>query len=93
MLFSNKAAQFDTTNLFDIETCTMKVSESVKGLALYLVLQVCQLPPSNSSEAGASGEPTNCSTLGEQITPLLEKIGRLHCLVDNSIHLQQAGGV
>ena len=90
--FSNKAAQFQAANQFDIETCTMEVSESVKGLAPYLALQVCQPPPSNSSKAGVSGEPTNCSTLGEQIAPLLEKIGRLHCLVDNCIHLQQAAG-
>ena len=31
--FSHKAAQFHTACLFDIETCTMEVSESVKGLA------------------------------------------------------------
>ena len=51
--FSNKAAQFHATDLFNIETCTMEVSESVKGLAPYLALQVCQPPPSNSSEVGA----------------------------------------
>ena len=68
--FSNKAAQFHTTNLFDIEMCAMEVSESVKGLAPYLGLQVCQPPPSNASEAGVSGETTNCSTLGDQIAPL-----------------------
>ena len=28
----------------------------------------------------------------EQIAPLLEMIGKLHCLVDNRIHLQQAAG-
>ena len=90
--FSNKAAQFHAADLFDIETCTMEVSESVKGLVPFLALQVCQPPSSSSSEAGASGEPTHCSTLGEQITPLLVKIGRLHSLVDNHIHLQQAAG-
>ena len=60
--FSNKAAQFHTADLFDIEMCTMEVSESVKGLAPYLALQVCQPPSSSSSEAGASGEPTHCSS-------------------------------
>ena len=90
--FSNKAAQVHTADLFDIEMCTMEVSESVKGLAPCLAFQVCQPPSSKSSEGGASGEPTSCSTLGEQIAPLLEKIGRLHCLVDNRIHLQQAAG-
>lgn len=90
--FSNKAAQFHAANLYDIKTCTMEVSESVKGLAPYLALQICHnQPPSNtSSEAGASGEPR--STLGLHIAPLLAKIGRLHSLVDNRIHLQQAAG-
>ena len=39
-----------------------------------------------------SGEPIHCSTLGDQIAPLLEKLGKLHCLVDSHIHLQQAAG-
>ena len=39
-----------------------------------------------------SGDPTNCFTLGDQIAPLLEKLGKLHCLVDNRIHMQQAAG-
>ena len=70
----------------------MEVSESAKGLAPYLVLQVCSPPSSTSSEVGALGEPSHCSTLREQIAPLLAKIRRLHSLVDNSIHLQQAAG-
>ena len=90
--FSNKAAQYHAADLFDIETCAMDVSESVKGLAPSLVLQVCQPLPANASKAGVLGEPTNCSTLGDQITPLLEKLGKLHCLVDNRIHLQQVAG-
>ena len=36
--FSNKAAQFHAADLFDIETCAMEVSESVKGLAPSLML-------------------------------------------------------
>ena len=50
--FSNKAAQFHTANLFDIEMCTMEVSESVKGLAPYLALQVCQ--PGTATECQAT---------------------------------------
>ena len=68
----------------------MEVSESAKGLAPYLALQVCSPPSYTSSEAGALGEPS--STLGEHLAPLLAKIGRLHSLVDNHIHLQQAAG-
>ncbi len=90
--FSNKAAQFHATDLYDIKTRTVEVSESAKGMAPYLVLQVCSPPSSTSSKVGASGEPSHCSTLGEQIAPLLPKIGRLHSLVDNHIHLQQAAG-
>ena len=36
--FSNKAAQFHAADLYDIETCTMEVSKSAKGLAPYLAL-------------------------------------------------------
>ena len=39
----------------------------------------------------ASGE-TCSTTLGEHISPLLTKIGRLHSLVDNLVHLQQSAG-
>ena len=70
--FSNKAAQFHATDLYDIGTCTMEVSESVKGLAPYLVLQVCSTPSATSSEVAASGEPRS-TTLGEHIAPLLTK--------------------
>ena len=69
----------------------MDLSESVKGLAPYLVLQVCSTPSATSSEVAASGEPCS-STLGEHIAPLLTKIGRLHSLVDNRVHLQQSAG-
>ena len=57
-----------------------------------MTLQVCQPLSANAYKAEVSGEPTNCSTLGDQIAPLLEKLGKLHCLVDNRIHLQQAAG-
>ena len=86
--FSNKAAQFHAADLFDIETCTMELAKSAKGLAPYLVLQVCSTPSTTSSEVVASGE-TRSTTLGEHISPLLTKIGRLHSLVDNRVHLQQ----
>ena len=39
--FSNKAAQFHAADLFDIKTCSLDLSQSVKGLTPYLVLQVC----------------------------------------------------
>ena len=70
----------------------MEVSESIKGLAPYLALQVCSTPSATSSEVAASGEPRS-TTLGEHIAPLLTKIGRLHSLVDNHVHLQQSAGM
>ena len=36
---------------------------------------------------------TSLSTMADIISPLLTKIGRLHCLVDNRVHLQQSAGM
>merc|ERR1712041_16329 len=51
--FSNKAAQFHAADLFDIESCSLDLSQSVKGLTPYLAFQVCQTP---STTAGTSSE-------------------------------------
>ena len=80
------------TDLFDVQTCTLDLAETAKGLAPYLALQVCSTPSTNSSEAGASAA-TSPSTVGDILSPLLTKIGRLHCLVDNRVHLQQSAGM
>merc|ERR1711895_92156 len=58
----------------------------------YLMLNVCSTPPDNASEAGASAV-TSPSTVGDILSPLITKIGRLHCLVDNRVHLQQSAGM
>ena len=72
----------------------MDLSQSVKGLTPYLAFQVCQTPSTigTSSKVSASGE-TCPLTVGDIISPLLSKIGGLHCLVDNRVHLQQSAGV
>ena len=92
--FSNKAAQFHAADLFDIETCALDLSQSVKGLTPYLAFQVCQTPSTigTSSEVSALGE-TGPLTVGDIISPLLLKIGGLHSLVDNHVHLQQSAGM
>ena len=36
---------------------------------------------------------TSPSTVGDILSPLITKIGRLHCLVDNRVHLQQSAGM
>ena len=93
--FSNKATQFHAADLFDIETCSLDLSQSVMGLTPYLVLQVCQTPSTTagtSSEVSASGE-TSPTTVGDILSPLLSKIGGLHSLVDNCVHLQQSAGM
>ena len=71
--FSNKAAQFHATDLFDVQTYTLDLAETAKGLAPYLALHVCSTPSANSSEAGASAE-TRPSTVGDILSPLLMKI-------------------
>ena len=90
--FSNRNAQFHAADLFDIQTSTLELAKIVEGLAPYLTLNVCQTPPADSSEAGAS-VVTRPSTVADIISPLLTKIGRLHCLVDNRVHLQQSASL
>ena len=93
--FFNKAAPFHAGDLFDIETCAMDISQYARVLAPHLALKGCQPPPATSSGAGVPEEPMDCSeedSSTQQIAPLFEMIGRLHCLVDNHIHLQQAAG-
>ena len=87
--FSNKTAQFYTADLFDVQTSTLDLAKTVEGLAPYLTLTVCLTPPADSSEAGAS-VVTSPSTVGDILSPLITKIGRLHCLVDNPVYLQQS---
>ena len=92
--FSNKAAQFHAVDLFDLETCTLELAELVKGLTPYLTSTVCLAPSDigTSSKVNASGE-TRQPTVDDILSPLLLKIGGLHCLVDNRVHLQQSSGV
>ena len=91
--FNDKAAQFHARDLYDLETCTLELTKLIKGLALHLTSTVCQTTPHirTSSEVSASGE-TRPPTVGDILSPLLEKIGGLHCLVDNRVHLQQSAG-
>ena len=69
------------------------MTELVKGLAPHLASTVCQttLHIGTSSEVSASGE-TRPTTVSDILSPLLQKIGGLHCLVDNRVHLQQSAG-
>ena len=90
--FANKAAQVHAADLFDIQMSTQDLAKIVKGVAPYLALNVCQTPPANSSEA-ATSVVTSPLSVGDIISPLLTKIGRLHCLVDNHVHLQQSASM
>merc|ERR1711873_215400 len=78
--FSNKAAQLHAVDLFNAQTSILDLAKTVEGLAPYLTLTVCLTPPANSSEAGAS-VATSPSTVGDILSPLITKIGRLHCLL------------
>ena len=53
---SKKAAQYHASDLYDIESCVMDLSEHTKVLAPILALNVGQPLPANASEVGASGE-------------------------------------
>ena len=90
--FSNRNAQFHAADLFEIQTSTLELAKIVERLAPYLTLNVCQTPPADSSEA-ATSVVTSPTTMSDIISPLLTKIGRLHCLVDNRVHLQQSASL
>ena len=93
--FSNKAAQFHAADLFDIESCSLDLSQSVKSLTPYMAFQVCETPSTTagtSSEVSVSGE-TSPTTVEDILSPLLSKIGGLHSLMDNCVHLQQSAGM
>ena len=85
--FGNKAAQYRDAYLFDLETCALELSQLARGLTPYLASLVCQ-----TSSNVVSGE-TRPPTMGDIISPLLSKIGRLHALVDNHVHLRQPAGM
>ena len=70
---------------------TQHLAKIVEGVAPYLALTVCQATPSSSgASAAATPVVTSPQTVGDIISPLLTKIGRLHTLVDNRVHLQQS---
>ena len=87
--FANRAVQIHAGDLFDIQMSTQELAKIVEGVAPYLALTVCQTPPADPSGA-ATPVVTSPLTVGDIISPLLSKVGRLHCLVDNRVHLQQS---
>ena len=89
--FANRAVQIHAGDLFDIQMSTQELAKIVEGVAPYLALTVCQATPSSSGASGAATPVvTSPQTVGDIISPLLTKIGRLHTLVDNRVHLQQS---
>ena len=72
----------------------MELTKLVKGLTPYLTSTVCRTPPTHgtSSEVNTSGE-TRPLPVEDILSPFLSKIGGLHSLVDNRVHLQQSTGM
>ena len=92
--FANKAVQIHAGDLFDIQMSTQELAKIVEGVAPYLASTVCQATPSSSGASGAATPVvTSPQTVGDIISPLLTKIGRLHTLVDNRVHLQQSANM
>merc|ERR1712082_270078 len=77
--------------MFDMQMSTQELAKLIKGVTPYLASTVCQATPSSSgaSEA-ATTVVTSPLTVGDIISPLLMKVGRLHTLVDNRVHLHQS---
>ena len=72
--------------LLALEECALEVSQLSRELAPYMAFSVCQAP--STSESGETYLPT----LADLLTPLLSKVGRLHALVNNHVHLRQPAG-
>ena len=75
---------------YDIQSVTLDIAENAKVLAPNLGLNFSQ-PLSNVSRAGEHMDYSNVYT-EEQLAPLFGMLGKLHSLVDDLIHLQQAAG-
>ena len=58
-----------------------------RELAPYLTFSVCETHPSGDSREGIP------PLLADLLRPLLSKVGRLHALVKNHLHLQHPVGV
>merc|ERR1712082_219290 len=77
--------------MFDMQMSTQELAKLIKGVTPYLASTVCQATPSSSGASGAATPVvTSPPSVGDIISPLLPKIGRLHTLVDNRVHLQQS---
>ena len=72
--------------LLALEECALEVSQLSRELAPYMAFLVCQAP--SNVESGETRPPT----VADLLTPLLSKVGRLHALVDNHVHLHQPAG-
>ena len=89
--FSNKAVQYQAGDLFDIQSVMLDIAEHANVLAPNLALNFSRPLSANVSVAGEHMDCSNVYT-EEQLAPLFRILGKLHCLVDDHIHMQQAAG-
>ena len=91
-MFSNKVAQLHPINLFDIQSVTLDIAKHAKVLVPNLALNFGQPLSTTASGVGVPGEHLDCSNVYAevQLAPLFVMLGKLHCLVDDRIHLAQA---
>ena len=73
--------------LLSLEECALEVAMLSRKLAPYLTFSVCKTHPTGDSGEGIP------PLLVDLLRPLLSKVGRLHALVKNHLHLRHAVGV
>ena len=86
-MFSNKVSWFHTGDLFDIQSVTLDICKHTKNLCPNLVSNFSQ-PLSNMATSGEGHMDCSEVYYEEQLALLYWLLGKLHCLVDDHIHLQ-----
>ena len=84
--FAHKVAHYHAGDLFDIQMKCLDIAEYARFICLSLVLNF------GAPSAGADIEievDDSVMLTGEQLRPLFKLIGRLLCMVNNKVYIQQ----
>ena len=87
--FTSRAAHYHAGDLVDIQYVVLDFAEYERMLAPNLVLNFGQSFPGGVSKTGMELDSL-VSCTEEEPQPLFWMLRKLHCLVDDRVHLQQA---
>ena len=87
--FTNKVTQYHAGDLFDIQSVCLDIAEHTRVLSPNLALNFGQPLPGGAAKTDMELDSL-VSYREEELQPLFWLLRKLHCLVDNRVHLQQA---